>query len=183
MPWKDCLLFLPDVIKKVLIIQARGCWVTAALSCPPKANEIDTELSLLSVQDDFSQTRHHFYRFGVLFFSHLLATLSLTASDFSPEFPFPDSEGTVWGQRKKVRLTFNIPGWISGDKPWISAGLRSLGLELGRKAVCGWSWLCMQLGPNPISSLNLRLLLHRLIASSLRAARTTSHYIVVLGLS
>lgn len=65
--------------------------MTAALSCPSKANETDTGLSLLSVLDDFSQTRHLFYRF----FSHLLPTLSLTASDFNPEFPFPDFEGTV----------------------------------------------------------------------------------------
>lgn len=104
---------------KVLITQAWGCWVTAALSCPSKANETDTGLSLLSVLDDFSQTRHLFYRF----FSHLLPTLSLTASDFNPEFPFPDFEGTVWGQRRKVRLTFDIPCQISRDKPWISAAM------------------------------------------------------------
>lgn len=77
---------------------------------------------------DFSQ-RHLFYRVFLIFFQ----IRSLTVSDFNPEHPSPDLEGTVWGQRRKIRRAFNIPCWISRDEPLSVSCVWFLNLALGGK--------------------------------------------------
>lgn len=124
-PWRDCLLLYLTSCKGLNYPGLRLSDCCFAVSFQSKWDRYWIVLAFWLIFSNKTSLLQGF--------PHLPPTLSLTVSDFDPEHPFPDLEGTVWGQRRKLRWAFNISCWISRDRPLNLSSVWSLSLGLRGK--------------------------------------------------